>query len=384
MDDFANILGDFLSTELTRFDTIKVISYYTDNFTTSTFPGARKIGAEFHAEYLLTGTVQFYNDQLRILMQITVSETGDQLWARSFDKKQTEELWAFQENTVEKVLGIIAGINGIITKHQLSKIRWPDQPDIHVLIYWYIEYLKNYNFEVINKGKQFYRGVLDKEPNNALAMSFLSEILAGESFLKGEDTYSNEGRYYASLAIKINPQCQQAYQALAIHLFFERNMKKCIAVLEQGLDINPKSADFKGAMGSLLIFFGEFERGIAILNSAFKVNPYLPWWHLLSYTFYSYYKHDYENEILLLERVDISVPWIPILKAATYAQIGDLLKAKSYINEINERYPDIALTKSGLQKMFFSDELLQEVLVGLSHALGDSNHVTIDAVKATT
>lgn len=180
IEDFSGGLSAFLSTELTRFDSIKVISCYSGDPVSVSPSDLRKLGEELQAKYLLTGTVQLYNDQLRILLQLTLTESGYQLWARRFEKKQVQDLWLFQKSMVKKVLSTIAGRKGIITIRE-SNGQTENKSDIHALIYWYTQHLLHFDVETNFKAKTYYQNIIRRDPANELARAFLNEILTSES-----------------------------------------------------------------------------------------------------------------------------------------------------------------------------------------------------------
>ena len=130
------------------------------------------------------------------------------------------------------------------------------------------------------KAKHYYQEVIKNERENALALAYLSEILSSEMLMSQsiDQNVMELGLDYALQAIKIDPHCQQGYLALAINKLRSRNLDECFDAMEQGLEVNPKSVDYKGTMGAMLIYAGEFDSGAKILEKAINLSPQLPWW----------------------------------------------------------------------------------------------------------
>ena len=170
---------------------------------------------------------------------------------------------------------------------------------------------------------------------------------------------------YAQLAIEINPYCQQGYLALAIHFLLNQKNEECVHTLEQGLEVNPKSVDYRGAMGAMLIYAGDFENGVKILDKVVKLNSHLPWWQILSYSFYSYHRKFYADAIFWAERVNMNVAWIPLIKAAAYAQLDQPEKGQVLLDQLKRQFPFVAISEAGLKKLFTSDKLVKEIMSGL-------------------
>jgi TolB-like protein len=71
----ADSLGDQISTELTTFSELLVVSYYSTRKISSEISDIKEAGRMLGAKYLLTGSVQSDNNLLRIRVQLIQTET---------------------------------------------------------------------------------------------------------------------------------------------------------------------------------------------------------------------------------------------------------------------------------------------------------------------
>jgi tetratricopeptide (TPR) repeat protein len=306
---------------------------------------------------------------IRLFVQLNVVATGDQLWAHTFEHKNfNEKFGEFQIEVVDKILADIAGMNGIIVRYEIEKRSGtPRGSNGEPLIFWYRQYAHRFDKPTITKAKKYYEDVIKREPDNAFALAYLSEICSGEILLlhPADAKRAELAASYAHAAIEINPYCQQGYLALAIHFLLDKKNEECLHTLEQGLEVNPKSVDYRGAMGAMLIFAGDFENGVKILDKVVKVNSHLPWWQILSYSFYSYHRKFYADAIFWAERVNMNVAWIPLIKAAAYGQLDQPEKGQIYLDQLKHQFPFVTLNETGLKKLFTSDKLVAEIMSGL-------------------
>lgn len=370
LDHFTVGLSEYLSTELTRFDGLRVVSFYSVNNSHDKLNDIRELGSHLGAEYLVTGSVQLTGDGIRVYVQLSSCSRGIQLWAHTFEKNAGhKDNWAFQEEVVNRLIAYLTGINGIVTRQEFLRLSTEkhstkSQP---LLSYWYYQYQNHFDAVTILAARKFYEGVIKREPENAMAIAYLSEIMAGETLLPAyKPEKVNRGISFAHLAIKVDPQCQQGYQSLAINLLMLHNREECVRVLKEGLSINPKSVDYRGAMGALMIFAGEFEQGIQTLDSVTNLHPGLPWWQIIGYSFYSYYKKFYSDALFWVDRVEQDVIWKPIIKAAAYAQLDQVSEARSILRQMKKDYPSIDLLKQDtLSQFFHSDALVNELKRGI-------------------
>ncbi|HEX6223590.1 MAG TPA: hypothetical protein VFZ52_04230 [Chryseolinea sp.] len=367
---FAQGIGEYISTELTQFQNFKVVSYYSAGQIASKSADIRTMGIALGADYILTGSVHLLEGAMRLYAQLNVVATGDQLWAHTFEHKEfNEKFGEFQVEVVDKILADVAGMNGIIVRYEIEKkqVSSRESPNGQPFIYWYRQYAHKFDKPTITKAKKYYEEVIKREPDNAVAFAYLSEIISGETLLlQPSDTKRTDlAAAYAQTAIEINPYCEQGYLALAIHFLLNQRNDECIHALEQGLEVNPKSIDYRGAMGAMLIFAGDFENGVKILDKVVKLNSHLPWWQILSYSFYSYHRTFYADAIFWAERVNMNVAWIPLIKAAAYAQLDQPEKGRVFLDQIKQQFPSIDLSETGLKKLFTSDKLVKDVLNGV-------------------
>jgi TolB-like protein len=367
---FTQGIGEYISTELTLFQNLKVVSYYSGGQVVSQYADIRTTGIALGADYILTGSVHLLEGAIRLYVQLNVVASGDQLWAHTFEQKKfNEKFGEFQVEVVDKILADVAGMNGIIVRYEIEKksVFLHESPDGEPFIYWYRQYAHKFDKPTITKAKKYYEEVIKREPDNAMAFAYLSEIISGETLLlqPSATKRTDLAASYAQTAIDINPYCEQGYLALAIHFLLNQRNEECIHALEQGLEVNPKSIDYRGAMGAMLIFAGDFENGVKILDKVVKLNSHLPWWQILSYSFYSYHRTFYADAIFWAERVNMNVAWIPLIKAAAYAQLDQPEKGRIFLDQLKRQFPFVDLSETGLKKLFSSDKIVKEVMHGV-------------------
>ena len=367
---FSQGIGEYLSTELTLFENLKVLSNYSSFHIPRQMNDIRSIGATLEADYLITGSVQgFDNSAMRVYVHLNTIETGDQIWARTYEQKDSDQRYDhFLEEVVEKIIAALTGIDGVIARHETSK-KSPlsVEHENDSLNYWYSRYRNKFDMPTMLKAKHHYLEVIKKDPENALALAYLSEILSSEMLLSQsiDQSVIALGLDYASQAIKIDPHCQQGYLALAINKLRSRNFYECFDAMEQGLKVNPKSIDYKGTIGAMLIYAGQFESGAKILAKAVTLNPHLPWWQSLSYSYYLYHQQLYQDALLWADRTNKNIVWVPLIKAASYGQLGQLENGIVLLDDMKKQFVFEDLSMEGLKRIFNSDKILKEIMHGL-------------------
>jgi TolB-like protein len=374
-DFFADGLGEQLSTDLTRFHDITVISYYSSRYigskTTDHLESSRLLGAK----YLLTGSLQSDNKHLHVRVQLIAGDTGEQLWAKSFERNNTASaIFEIQNEIVRSILTEIGGYYGAIFRDMMN-IPHSDRvngTEIYDAIFWYYHYQKIFTKEILEKTVHALKAAVQANPNYALAWAMLGELYLDDKALDFGNIENplEEGLKCAMRAVKIDPACQHAYQTLAwVHLF-HHNREECLKAAEQCIDINPNAADYVGAMGFVLICAGEFEKGFALLNDSIRHNPYGPWWYNTGFAFYFMNEKNYSQALYWAEKMDREdLLWDPLMKAAALGHLGRDEEAGKNICKLLQLLPDAADRVREITESFLlSPELNKEIFDGLKKA----------------
>ncbi|MEK6479185.1 hypothetical protein WJR50_16685 [Catalinimonas sp. 4WD22] len=372
-ESFTRSMGEYLCTELTLFNYLNVISYYSGNATVSKTKDIREVSNLLGAEYILTGSVHTHENKVRVWIQLN-NNKGEQLWGHTFEKNDADQsLWEYENSILKYLIAYLMGIRGVILRDQLKRIT--NKNDLSNLIlpfYWYSEFDANYNECFTTKAKEFYHQLIDEEPENALGHAFLCKILIGELLLfpkdKDRDEIIQQGYTHCKSALKLDPLCQQAYIGMAAVYFLEHEKSRCIDILDQGLRVNPRNFDYQNSMGAILFSLGEFEKGAALLHENYQLNPNnILRWQKMYYAYYLYHQNKYDEAIVLLEQINLEGISTAILKAAAYAQKNCMKEGQDVVNQLKKDFPNVHLSdRVGLKKYFYSESLIEGLLEGLS------------------
>ncbi len=337
------------------------------------------------AEYILTGSVFIDHENLRILLQLSSGDSGKQLWSRTFKRNLSENnLFEIQEEVISLITGSIGGYYGVIYRDAIETSRNSSSADqgIYSAIFWYDQFIKRLDKNTFDKACELLEDTVKKDPEYALAWAILSElyslgIILGFKRVNGQKETSIR---YANKAIKLDPLCQHAHQALARAYFLTRNKTGIISASEQCLAINPRAASFAARVGVFLIYAGEFERGAAILKESLKSNPYFQWVSSLALSLYHYQRNEFQEAKEWAEKTDMpQMPWVHILKTASLAQLGEMEEVKKEIELLLVLKPDISvLGKSYIGSFILDESLVDGIIAGL-----EKTGLVIQANRAT-
>src|SRR5450755_2692510 len=84
-DFFADGLGEQLSTELTWFHNLTVMSYYSSRHVNGLTSDIKEASRLLGTQYMISGSIQSDEKHLHIRVQLILGNSGEQLWAQSFE-----------------------------------------------------------------------------------------------------------------------------------------------------------------------------------------------------------------------------------------------------------------------------------------------------------
>jgi len=367
---FADALADHISTELTRYSELSVISYYSCRNIISKVSDIRQAGLLLDARYILTGTIQTDSKRLRIRVQLTIAETREQIWANSYERNSTaEQLFEVQDDIVWRVVSETAGHYGAISRN-VSKL--PPQTSIHDIevysaLFWYYHFVGDLSLEMFLKAENAMYKAIEKEPAYALGWAVLGEIWVGGYFMGHKSLIAGNQLEQAlsngKTSLRIDPNCQHAYQTMGLAYIFLDKKEECLKTIEEWLKIKPGEAGIQGAMGFMLICCGVYERGYKMLDESVQLNPYYQWWFNAGFAFYFFHHEDFSSAFYWAEKMNMPlVPWELLLKIACCNELKHLEAAKEYCLQLKQKFPMIPAKLDDYLSAVLRDEILKEKL----------------------
>ena len=182
-----------------------------------------------------------------------------------------------------------------------------------------------------------------REPESGFAWSLLA-FLYGQSYslqLLPMESPLEQALVAAQKGAALEPENQIARAALAHVHFFRNERELFLPEAETALALNPNAPGLIGFLGWLLALYGEWERGLAILEKGIELNPHYPgWFHMAPY-FYLFLQERYEEAYQ--EALAFQMPqlfWDPLLRAAALGRLGRRKEGAQALAELLHLRPD--------------------------------------------
>ena len=378
-DYFAEGLTEELTTELARYQDIRVIASQSTMQYKDRSVDPKIVGRDLGVRFLLMGSVRRDSKSIKVSIRLLDTSSAEQIWGKSYKRDQTAaDLIAVQEDITRGAIGIIADQYGLInrsmSKESCKKV--PTDLKAYDAILQFYHYETELTPAAFKKALAALEQAIKIDPEYGLAWAMLGHLHADNYALGFCETEKalEKALTFAQKGVALAPENQFARDALTL-VYFHRGDKELF--LQHALEtvaLNPNSPYIVGVAGWHMMLYGEWERGLALLKKGMTLNPYHPsWFHLAPFMEY-YYRGEYKNAFT--EALKFNFPELyldPMIRAAAMAQMGKREDARAAIDRLLELEPEFAVRGRWLISRYVKvDEVVDKIVLGLHKAgLGD-------------
>ena len=273
-DYFADGITENLTTDLSRLSG----SFVVARNTAFTFKGknadAREIGKELGVRYVLEGSVQRDQNQVRVNAQLIDAKSGGHLWAERFDKPLAN-LFSMQDDIVASLASRLGAELMANEARRAERTPNPDSMDLYFQgMAWFN---KGRNPADIARARDFFERALALDPNNldAVVGRACADAQAATGYYLDE-----QAKRLASVEANLNrvlsqsPNNARAHYCLGRVKVQTKRGAEGIAESERALALNPNLASAHAVIGLAKLFDGHPEETENHELEALRVSPY--------------------------------------------------------------------------------------------------------------
>ena len=351
---FADGITEDIITRLAQFPDFGVIARNSSFQYKGENVDIRAVANELGATYVLEGSVRRSESDIRVTAQLLDATDGTHLWAETYDRDLSAgSIFDIQDNVTEHVVGIIAGVHGVIARSAAVAARArPENLDSYDCVLLAYAYDRIQTAEAFLASKACLEGVLIREPDYVDGLSALAYIAAdgyGMGWGISEDERPRllqDALSAGQRAVALSPDDPKSHWSLAYAEFVAGDVSSFHAHAERALALNPNDASVKGLAGVLMTFSGDYERGLRLIEEAISLNPHYPeWWqfgvagaHLMAD----------RVEAMLESILKIDQPdnyWTHYWRVVAFASNDKMSEARQSVADLLTVYPGYTITK---------------------------------------
>ena len=354
----ADGITEELITGLAKFPELIVMSRsatltYKDKPTDS-----RQVGKDLNVRYVLEGSVQRSDQNVRVAAQLIDASTGRPLWADRYDR-EINSIFAIRDDIMRSIVGTIGGLAGKLAQAEVARLSGKDPNSFTAYDYlmrgWY-EWHK-FTREGNAAARDLFEQARKIDPNYARAYAGLAWAYADDYDYEWTDDYDKTLKLTlenASTAVRLDPNDYQAQWALGWAYLYNRKHEQAMAHYLRARALNPNDAELLAEMGNFLIFNGQPTQAIDQLKEAIRLNPFHEDWYV-EYLGWAYEEAGMPKEAIEIfeQAIDLQNPdedglWYFPFIAAAYAHptVGRMDDARRIVNTLLSRKPEYSTSEA--------------------------------------
>ena len=243
----------------------------------------RQVGKDLNVRYVVEGSVQRSDHNVRVTAQLIDASTGRHLWADRYDR-QLDSIFAIRDDITRSVAGTLGGLQGKVAQAEAARVSGKDPNSFTAYDYvtrgWY-EWRK-FTAEGNAAARDLFELASKVDPNYARAYAGLAWTYANDYDYEWTDDFDKAIKLAsenASTAVRLDPSDYQAHWVLGWAYLYNREHEKAMASYLRARELNPNDAELLAEMANLLIYVGQPKQAIAQVKEAIRLNPFHEQWY---------------------------------------------------------------------------------------------------------
>lgn len=265
----------------------------------------RTVGHDLNVEAVVTGRVLLQGNSLVIRTALVKVADGSELWGEQYNRKLADVLTIQEEisREISKKLQLrLTGEEEKLVTKQYTANSEAYQLYLRGRYYWYKD-----NPNDLQKGMDYFKQAIEKDPNYALAyvgladtynyMAYEGLMPPAEGFEKSEAAIKkalqidnsleeayiplseiSDGRWDWIKADEYGRRAKNAYglRMYSSHLMIIGKQKESIVVMKRALELDPLSLITNKSLGARYFWAGQYDKAIEQLQKTIELDPNYP------------------------------------------------------------------------------------------------------------
>ena len=276
---FCEGFSEDLITVLSKYSKLLVVSGNASFTYRNKSKSPKEIGKELGVRYILEGSVRKLGQKVRIGAKLISADRENTIWSHNFDFT-IDEMFDIQDELVETIISTIVGHVDDDEVKQLVRVK-PENHTAYDLVLQGLEYHRKSNVTVENakKAVEFFDQAIEVDPNCARAHAWracsLSNYVGWRPDVYGED-WIDQCADSVIRSLEIDQNDHEAHRIMGAISLVRGDFELARHHQEKAMELCPSDAYIMGKNAALLVYLGEPEKALEIVQHAMRINPFCP------------------------------------------------------------------------------------------------------------
>lgn len=381
---FADGLTEDIVTDLAHSRDLFVIARNSTEIYKNKPVDIRTVGRELGVHYVLEGSIQPVDQQIRVTAQLIDARTGAHVWSSRYDRPATD-LFNVQSEVTGKIAATLTANEGAVAEAErvLVKRKPPADLSAYDLYLLAMEAKHKVTKEGLIEAEALFHKALERDPRLARAhvglvavYYYLIDLGLTPSV---EDTLA---KMMASglKAVELDPDDGQTHMALGEAYAYHGKAEQALAELDRAVQLAPSDADLILIVAWTIPLFGEPSRAADLAERALKLNPHYPDWYNQGLSYIFFFDAQYDKAVKY--RLLVKQPLVTdnAFLAMAYAHLGRADEAQTAAAKVKTLNPNW-IAEQYLSDAGGASEKEGELLVEGARKAGLADCVSADKLK---
>ena len=340
----------------------------------------RQVGKDLNVRYVVEGSIQRADQNVRVTAQLIDTTTGRQIWSDRYDR-QVNNIFAIRDDITRSIAGTLGGKAGKLAQAEAARVSGKNPNSFtaydYVMKGWYA--YNKFTREDNAAARDLFEQARKIDSNYARAYAGLAWTYEDDYDFEWTDDDEKTLKLTlenATTAVRLDPNDNQAQWALGWAYLYNRQYDQAMAHYLRARELNPNDAEVLAEMGSLLIYIGQPKQAIDQEKEAIRLNPNHYNWYVY-YMGWAYEEAGMPKEAIEIfeQAIDLQNPdeeqlWYLPTIAAAYAHptVGRMDDARKVVKTILSREPDFSISKKVSRYPYKTKELADRYVNALRRA----------------
>ncbi len=348
-DHFSDGITEQIIASLSKVPYIFVIARNS----TFTYKGkpvkVNQVAEELGVQYVLEGSVQRSNDQVRITAQLIDAIAGHHIWAEKYDR-QIKDIFAMQDDIAMKIM---AELQVKLTVKELGRLSATKTKNLKAYEKFLMgsEHFWRRTEGDSQQARKLAQEAISLDPEYGAAYQLLARTHMDDVWFyrtKSADKSLETAEHLIQKSIELSGQDSTTHQLLGSVYYIRRQYDKAIAECQKAVALSPNSAEANLFYGAALRWAGRFDEAIPVFKKAIRLNPVTPLNYLNHLAWVYAFSEQYEKAILLWNRTiernpDYFFAYLGL--TLVYQWSDNELKAREAAAEVMRLKPNLTVSK---------------------------------------
>ncbi|MGH8595770.1 MAG: adenylate/guanylate cyclase domain-containing protein, partial [Gammaproteobacteria bacterium] len=366
-DHLCEGIAEDITANLSRFRSLMVIARHSAFLFSLKSQSEREIGRRLGVRYLLTGSLRRSDKRVRIAVELIDAENESVQWSDRFDI-EIDELFDMQDEIAGAVASRLAVQIDFAERRQES--HYPRDMRAYGLVLRGQHLILLYTKESNAHARRLFDEAIGTAPEYGRAYSGVSRTHNLDwrySWSPSPNESLDAAVEQARRAVQLDRLDARGFAELGFAHLYKKHHDESLADYARAMALNPNDADIIAEYADSLVYAGQPQKSVELMEKAMRLNPYFPDWYL-------WYLADAYNAMGKAAEVIATVQRMQNpdegrrLLAANYAHLGRMDEARTQAREVLRLHPGFTIERWRHRPPYRDPSILERYVEGMRKA----------------